>query len=401
MSTTTFQAEPGQLRKRRLRRLLLWAAGVSVFLLLLAIAVQRLLISQMRLPRLTLTQSGTVTAVAVMPDGQTIFTGDDSTLDGHGVTAYRPADVFVWEATDGRLVRRLSAFHWRSSGVLTAPDGKSLIASGEACQTVHGLTPYQVIDWGWRSGQKHWMIASGLPISLSPNGRFVGCENGVYDAANGRLVCRTSAHFAEDGQSAFTPDGNWYGLIDDASLDPKTHKERQSSDFEGDEQYLYSTTRLHFWRTDTGKEARDFPFTRVRAFDIAHDGHWLVMASDADDGMINGTDGSVVRRVDMQSEKVLWTRERRSNGPNPDAAAVLNSVAISPNGKYVMLASTDNHLIVLNAQTGRELFRPFVFPARGEVNWAIPGGLAFSADGKTLVSRCGHKTLVWDASVLQ
>jgi WD40 repeat protein len=120
-----------------------------------------------------------------------------------------------------------------------------------------------------------------------------------------------------------------------------------------------------------------------------------------DAGMMNGSDGSVVRRVDMNTGKAVWTRERQMNGPNPDAAAVLNSVAISPNGKYVVLASTDNHLIVLDAQTGHELFRPFVFPERGEVNWAIPGGLAFSADGKTLVSRCGRKTLVWDTEILQ
>ncbi|MGI4790425.1 MAG: WD40 repeat domain-containing protein [Janthinobacterium lividum] len=96
----------------------------------------------------------------------------------------------------------------------------------------------------------------------------------------------------------------------------------------------------------------------------------------------------------------MWTRERHGNGDNPDYEAVLNSVAISPNGKYIVLASSNSHLIVLDAQTGRELFRPFIPPGTTIPSWAIPGGLAFSADGKTLVSRCGRRILVWDTRIL-
>ena len=162
----------------------------------------------------------------------------------------------------------------------------------------------------------------------------------------------------------------------------------------------YATTRLHFWRTDTGKEAKNFPFIRVRAFDIARNGQWLVMTSENND-TTGGTDGSVVRRVDFNTGTAMWTRERRMNGPDADPEAVLNSVAVSPNGKYVVLASTNSHLIVLDAQTGRELFRPLIPPGTTIPDWALPGGLAFSADGKTLVSRCGRRVLVWDASSLQ
>ena len=403
----TSPTQPDQSRKRRRQRLLGWAAGAALCLLLLAVVARSLLIRRMLLPRLIITQSGNVMAVAVTPNGQTIFTGDDYTSGLGNLAAYQTADVFIWDSRTGRLIRRLPGFYWRSSGVLASPDGRRVIASGEAFQNAHGITPYQVIEWDWQSGQKQWAVTGqkqwavkgDLPLSYSADERLVGCDNGIYNATNGELICLTSKNIGEDGQSGFTPDGKWYGIVDDISLDPITHKARQTSDFEGDKQYFYSTTRLHFWHTDTGKEAKDLPFTRVRAFDIASDGQWLVMASDT--GMMGGSDGSVVRRVDIQTGKVLWTRERSMNGPGSDPEAVLNSVAVSPNGKYVVLASNNSHLIVLDAQTGRELFRPFIFPSLNPPDWVMPGGLAFSADGKTLVSRCGRRTLVWDSATLQ
>jgi WD40 repeat protein len=138
----------------------------------------------------------------------------------------------------------------------------------------------------------------------------------------------------------------------------------------------------------------------VRAFDIAPNGQWLVIASDSDH-MTGGTDGSVVRRVNRETGAVAWTRERSYNAPDHDPDAALNSIVISPNGKYIVLQSYSSQLIVLDAATGRELFRPFASRSASGGSWALPGGLAFSKDGKTLVSRSGPRVLVWDATSLQ
>jgi WD40 repeat protein len=404
----TSQLPTTQARKRRLPRSLRWIAGAALCLLLLAFAARSLLISQMRLPRLTITQDGAVTSVAITPNGRTIFTGNYPTYDALRLHGNQPADVFVWDTATGRLIRRLPGFYWRSSGVAASPDGQHVIAYGVARRDVADHVPFRVMTWDWQNGQKQWDIEGDTPLSYSPDERLVGCANGIYNAANGKLICWTSKNIGEDGQSAFTPDDKLFGIIGGYNVDLKTglawgyHIDPKTGIVVGSHygKSIYSTTRLHFWHTDTGKEAEDFPFTRVRAFDIARDGQWLVMTSDADD-FPGGTDGSVVRRVDIQTGKVLWTRKRNMNKPDSDPEAVLNSVAISPSGKYVVLASNNNQLIVLDAQTGRELFRPFVFPTRGNPEWAIPGGLAFSADGKTLVSRCGRKTLVWDSTALQ
>lgn len=304
----------------------------------------------------------------------------------------------MWNAATGRLLRRLPGFQGRSSSVTASPDGKQIIACGTPRHDGASGEPDGVVTWNWQNGQKQWGIpASGMddfmPLCYSANGILVGCESNIRKAATGKLVCRTAAQGSDDGQSEFTPDGKLFGMINKGTLDPETQRMR-------DDKSYYATTRLHFWRTDTGKEAKDFSFIRVRAFDIARDGQWLVMTSENND-TTGGTDGSIVRRVDFNTGKAVWTRERRMNGPDADPEAVLNTVVVSPNGKYVVLASTNSHLIVLDAQTGRELFRPFIPPGTTIPDWELPGGLTFSADGKTLVSRCGRRVLVWDASVLQ
>ena len=137
----------------------------------------------------------------------------------------------------------------------------------------------------------------------------------------------------------------------------------------------------------------------ARAFDIASDGSWLTLMCDRGN-MMGGTDGSIIRRIDMTTGKVAWTRERGMNGPWNDPDSGLNSIVISPNGKYIVAMSGNSKLIVIDALTGSEKFRPFVSMDQSYGNWAMPGGLAFSTDGKTLVSRCGNKVLVWDASRL-
>ena len=395
-------------RRRRIRRVLVWAAGVAFCLAVAGVVVRAVLIRQMRLqhtvlirqmrlPRLTITQSGNVMAVAMTPDGKTIFTGDDPTHDALRDYGNKPADVFVWSAANGRLLRRLHGFYWRSSGVTASPDGRQVVASGEAYRDSPGITLCRAIAWDWRSGQQQWDVDGNTPLSYSPDGRFVGSANSVFNAATGKLICRTSKQIAGEGQSGFTPDGKLFGLINAGTLNFTARKQPDD-----DGKLYYSTTRLHFWHTDTGKQAKDFPFIRVRAFDIARNGQWLVMTSDADDGGgVGSTDGSVVRRVDFNTGKVVWTRERRENEPDADPESVLNSVAVSPNEKYVVLASINSNLIVLDARTGRELFRSIVSHDRNETMLAFPGGLAFSADGKTLVSRCGRRVLVWDASSLQ
>ena len=389
---------PSPPRPRLARRFLAWLLVAAVLVTLAAFVARSVLIQQMRLPRLAIDQGSNVIAVAIAPDGKTIFAGSDPTRDAMRTMGNKSADVFVYQATSGRLIRRLHGFYWRSNAVTPSPDGQAVLASGYAHPDDPSPKTFQasqVFAWNWHSGQRLWEIAGKMPLSYSPDGRFVGSADGIHKAATGKLLVRIPRGLSPDSQSAFSPDGKLFGFIGRGTLN-----EKEVADSDDGDRLYYSTPRLHLWQTDTGKEAEDFPFTRARAFDLARTGQWLVMVADRG-SMGGGTDGSVVRRVDITTGAVSWTRERSYNAPSHDPDAALNSVVISPNGKYVIIQSPSSQLIVLDASTGRELFRPFTHQGRGEPGWALPGGLAFSADGRTLVSRCGSKVLVWDASSLR
>lgn len=391
-------ASPSPPRPRLPHKFFAWFLVAAVFVTSAAFVARSLLIRQMRLPRLTVDQGSNVIAVAIAPDGKTIFAGSDPTRDALRTSRNRSADVFVYQAASGRLIRRLHGFYWRSNAVAPSPDGQTVLASGYAHSDDPGPKTFQasqVFAWNWRSGQRLWGIAGDMPLSYSPEGRFIGMGDGIHTASDGRLVFGIPRGLSSDSQIAFSPDGKLFGFIGSGTLNKKGFVDSD----DGDRVYN-STSRLHLWHTDTGKEAKDFPFTRVRAFDMARNGQWLVIAADWG-GMGGGTDGSVVRRVDITTGAVSWTRERSYNAPLHDPDAALNSVVISPNGKYVITQSPSSQLIVLDADTGRELFRPFAHQDSGEPAWGLPGGLAFSADGRTLVSRCGSRVLFWDASSLR
>lgn len=125
-----------------------------------------------------------------------------------------------------------------------------------------------------------------------------------------------------------------------------------------------------------------------------------MITSDADT-LTKGIDGSIVRRIDIKSGAVAWTRSRSHNAPDYDPDAAMNSVVISPNGKYIVTQSYSSQLIIMDAATGHELFRSYDCQNRTGGEGALPGGIAFSSDGKTLVSRCGPRVLVWETTSLQ
>lgn len=93
-------------------------------LALAAIVLRTVLVRQMRLPRLTIVQDGSVMAVSVTPDGRTVFSGEGSAYDLPHPHEFVDRDIFAWDAVTGRLIRRLPGFNYRSSSVAASPDGK-------------------------------------------------------------------------------------------------------------------------------------------------------------------------------------------------------------------------------------------------------------------------------------
>jgi WD40 repeat protein len=378
---TTHQNTVPDGRKKISRKPLLFAFGTAIVLAIGGFTIRNILVHRMMLPRLVFDH--TATTVVISPDGKTIVTREHPDLNRHSAER---SDALVWDAQSGRILRSLRGPFVRSFGLAISPDGQQVIA-GQTSPT--NIQIEQIAAWDL-TGRVLWTAQEHTPLSYSPDGKRIACGGDIIDAATGKLLCRTGAKLCDtEGQSAFTPDGKLLGVIN-RTEDVTTVNPRNSTDVAA----YYAPQRLHFWHTDTGREALDLPQVRVRAFDISPDGKWLIETSDR--GSFGGSDGSIVRRIDLQTGAVAWTQNRTMK---TDAAANIVSIAISRNGKYAVLLNGAGTLVVVDAATGRETFRPYV--RAGGACWVIPGGLAFSRDGRTLVSRSFDKVLVWDANVLQ
>jgi WD40 repeat protein len=80
------------------------------------------------------------------------------------------------------------------------------------------------------------------------------------------------------------------------------------------------------------------------------------------------------------------------SGPFTGHTESINSVAFSPNGKYILSGSDDNTIRLWDAETGQLVSRPF----RGHT--AVVCSVTLSPDGKHIVSGSDDKIIrVWDA----
>jgi len=359
----------------------------------LAIAV---MVRTMRLPKGTIASRAVAMSVALSPDGRSVFVGEALYATPKARLGH-DARVSEYDVASRKIVRTFQGLKDLSRNVCVTPDGQTLIAGDWR----------KVVAWNISSGQVRWKIQSdkkkqsepdnASPICVSPDGRMVVVGNRLINSASGKIIRRVGTSTPDDsGQSKFTSDGKWVGIMDAANSNVRMNTHGPNEDWF---KKVYATQRLRFWRTDIGGLALDLPFVRVRAFDISTNGKWAVVTCDYARNGSNLVDGSIVRRVDLTTGVVAWSRQRNLNSPDKDQDAVLNSVAISPNGKYIAAQSTYDRVIVLNARTGEEIRKPFIVPSN-EASWAIPGGLSFSRDGRALVSRIGRKILLWNAATL-
>ncbi len=313
-----------------------------------------------------------IRGAAIAATGGLVATGDDN-----GV-------IHLWDSRRAKVVRRLELGS-RVWAVRFAPDGRTFAAAGDSFASHSGeSTPGIVRIWDQGDFSLRRELRLEVPatvLEFARDGRKVAVVSDVidvFDVASGKKEAEFPGHAEETRAIAFSPDGK---TLASAGRD----------------------MTLRFWDLATSRSTRE----------IQIDGHRA--GSSASWPKIPDTLGSAVFARDLATaatsgfgdQLLAWDlkagRPTRTFRLERYGAA---SLALSPDGRLLAAAVTpmstdlalpptaiaDASIWIWEVATKRELMR---LEPRTKECWA----LAFSPDGKTLISGANDTTaIVWDIS---
>ncbi len=310
-----------------------------------------------------------VRSVAIAPDGRLAATGDDN-----GV-------VRVWDIGRAEVVRRheLGCRVW---AVRFAPDGQTLAAAGHDSDGVHGVVRlWAVGDFSLRRELR--LGLPGVLLEFGPDGRKLAVASdviGVFDLATGKKEVELPGH-----------DGEIRGIA--LAHDNKTLVSAGQG-MNGQD------TKFRFWDLATSRLTREIPIEGHRGGSeprptAPESLGFAVFASDLGTAVTSGF-GDQLLAWGLSAGRPMRTFRLETYA--------VASLALSPDGRLLAAAVTpvstdparspsplaDASIRIWELATKREVLR--LEPGTTEC-WA----LAFSADGRTLVSGATDTTaIVWD-----
>jgi WD40 repeat protein len=289
---------------------------------------------------------GAIEMVAVSPDGKQVAAVN---MEGN---------VSVWKAQSGRLLHEITGSKTKEACLAFSPDGKYL-ATGGGFDKPMGTGDYRVRIWELKTG---------------------------------KLKLQLPSQKGDITTLVFTSDG---GTLLSAGFDQP----------------------VTAWKVPSGEKLREFPTKEGTLYDVAlsPNDKWLAV-SEVNPGTITVFSFDGTRRLFQLEDsftafefspdsKSLMTLEgdrlrfwEVASG-NPRSTIALKhdiwrtwqNAHLSPDGKKIALTNGGNDIIWLDAATGKLLD-----PWKGCSHWVRP--LAFSRDGKTVVSGDWGVVRVWDAA---
>lgn len=332
-----------------------------------------------RLMRFLRGHRGTVTSVAVSPDGRLAATG--SLVNGGGQPA---GEVFLWDARSGQRIEPSLLGH--AHGLAFSPDGR-VLASGrmDGAISLWDVTANPPVGIATLSGVHEGEVTS---VAFSGDGRLLAAAGrdgmvGVWDVARPAQALATYAVSSRTG-GAVRPEA--WGVA------------------------INSATGLLATGTSDGQVMAWSLATRRQPWAPRPYGGWVrsVIFSPGGDRVLAGGASGIVR---------IWdTRSGELNGelPTPSRNTIL-ALAVSPDGERLAAAGVDGRTSLWDlkpepgrrptagttAGAGEELIRgglsgPLRLPElTGHTDWVW--SVAFSPDNRTVFTGSADRTAIaWD-----
>ena len=331
-----------------------------------------------------------VFAAVFSPDGKSIASGGSGKMTPTDTTK-SDATIRFWDVASGREYKRLNGHTGTVRSLTFSPDGR-LLASGS-----------------WDKTIKLWDVTSGTEIRtfsghadginavvFSPDGKYLlsaGTRDKTvryWEVETGREIAILRGHTKEVTSVAFSPDGrtavsgSWdrtvkvwdlVGFTELKSLPASSGEESSifSVAFSRDGRYLLAGSRnMSLWDVESAKEIHKLEgmVTWVNSVAVAPNGEYVL--SGYSDGAIHLWDSSTGKRL------------RTFRG----AKGIISSLAFAPDGRSMLDCRLNGPLTLQEVETGKELRQ-----------LAGQGAAAFSRDGKWIVSGSADNRLkLWDTT---
>jgi WD40 repeat protein/type II secretory pathway predicted ATPase ExeA len=322
-----------------------------------------------------------VTSVAISRDGRMALSGSVDTK------------LILWDIATGKMIRPFEGHTQQVQSVALSPDDKLALSASQ------DLT---IILWDVATGKRlrtfEGHVNQVRSVAWSHDGTMaVSAANDktviLWDVATGKIKRTFKGHIRNVTSAVFSPDDrtilsgsadNDLGLWDVQTGDRKLFLGGSGGPvytvaFSPDGHAALSgsgDSMVRLWDLDNHAEARRLKNIGGEGLAFSHDGRLLIVTSANPDHLTlwDATSGQLIREF--------------PSGHN----ASIQSVAFSPDDKYILSAAEDHYLILWEVATGRFLRR---FDGHTDAVSAI----AYSPDGRQAISASEDKTLIlWDVA---